>query len=186
MGNTFQCKPRGTLVSTTTATNRLTALFWWPCVAQYKFTMVDFGAYGREGDRHVYNTSIISKNRKMVVLASRRIVSFRTLTQIYHIASLAMKHFYSSHLWWNHLRPNNRKFAKRWAHFQLQVQDDEFESINIDKYLLHLMCRLSRARRVIENALGISAGRWKIFRKPCLQFWRHRSLANYDSRQWWI
>lgn len=31
------------------------------CGSQYKFTMIDLGAYGREGDKNVYNTSIISK-----------------------------------------------------------------------------------------------------------------------------
>ncbi|XP_045030195.1 protein ANTAGONIST OF LIKE HETEROCHROMATIN PROTEIN 1 [Daphnia magna] len=31
------------------------------CGSQYKFTMIDLGAYGREGDKNVYNTSTISK-----------------------------------------------------------------------------------------------------------------------------
>lgn len=31
------------------------------CDAEYKFTMIDLGAYGREGDKNVYNPSTISK-----------------------------------------------------------------------------------------------------------------------------
>ena len=31
------------------------------CDANYKFTTIDLGAYGREGDRNVYNSSSISK-----------------------------------------------------------------------------------------------------------------------------
>ena len=31
------------------------------CDANYKFTLIDLGAYGREGDRYVYNSSFISQ-----------------------------------------------------------------------------------------------------------------------------
>lgn len=32
------------------------------CDANYKFTLVDLGAYGRQGDKNVYNSSSISKS----------------------------------------------------------------------------------------------------------------------------
>ena len=32
------------------------------CDANYKFTLIDLGAYGKEGDKHVYSKSFIAKN----------------------------------------------------------------------------------------------------------------------------
>ena len=32
------------------------------CDANYKFTLIDLGAYGKEGDKHVYNSSFISRD----------------------------------------------------------------------------------------------------------------------------
>nr|CAH7760287.1 unnamed protein product [Callosobruchus chinensis] len=95
--------------------------------ANYKFTLVDVGAYGRSSDGGIFEQSEMGKKFESNKYSIPRDTEIPP----------AMEQFPYTYL----MHPGS----------------DEEKIYNY---------RHSRARRVVENAFGILAGRWRIFLKP--------------------
>lgn len=115
------------------------------CDARYVFSFVDIGDYGSNNDSGIFRRSSIGKsffNKEMNLPEPQRIANSTAygLTPYYLVGDDAF--------------PLQEWLMKPYPGQGIQ------ESQSIFNY------RLSRARRVIENAFGILAARWRVFMCP--------------------
>lgn len=109
--------------------------------ANYKFIYVDIGAAGRAGDAGVYGDSTL---KKAVASNSLNLPSPTCLP-----GNSAFKVNY--HIVGDDAFPMSKNLMKPYPHRNLELEKRIFNY------------RLSRARRVVENAFGILAHRWRVF-----------------------
>ena len=108
--------------------------------ANYKFIYVDDGAAGRAGDAGVFGDSALKKALTSNSLDLPPSTSIRGIsTKIYH------------HIVGDDAFALTTNMMKPFPHRNLQKRQRIFNY------------RLSRARRVVENAFGIFAHRWRVF-----------------------
>jgi hypothetical protein len=113
--------------------------------ADCKFLYVDVGAQGRLGDAGVFNNSKLSKlleDKSMHIPEPENIMGIETPLPYMIVADDAF--------------PLRTYIMKPFHKKNLSKQEDNFNY------------RLSRARRVVENAFGILATRFRIFRTPII------------------
>ena len=114
--------------------------------AQYNFVVADIGAYGRHSDASIFSNSMLGKMLKNRSLHLPREQELRGTT------NPAMPYVFVADeafpLLPNMMRP--------------YPGDDLSEARRIFNY------RLSGARRIVENAFGILAARFRCFRRPLL------------------
>lgn len=112
--------------------------------ANYKFIMVDVGAFGRNSDGGTFERSIFGQKCAKNLLHFPKAEKLDASGDPCDFVIVADEAFpLKTYI----MRP----FAKN--------------SINGDQEFF-FNYRLSRARRVVENAFGILAGRWRVFLKP--------------------
>lgn len=109
--------------------------------ANYKFLYVDIGAAGRAGDAGVYGESTLKK-----AIASN---SLNLPLPVCLQGNLAFPMNY--HIVGDDAFPMSSNLMKPYPHRNLEKEKRVFNY------------RLSRARRVVENAFGILAHRWRVF-----------------------
>jgi len=117
------------------------------CDSNYKFTLVDCGAYGSNNDAGVFSNSEFGKGlvngNLHLPQGKSNLPGNDEKTPCFFVADEAFQ------LTTNMMRP--------------------YSGRNLDQKKRIFNYRLSRARRVIENTFGILVSRWRIFRKPiCL------------------
>lgn len=120
------------------------------CDAQYKFIFVDIGASGRNNDSGVFRRSefgkrIISKCDSLHIPNDAALPGSTIMAPYCFVGDEAFP------LLTNIMRPYPGRRTTVLSHDK-----------NVFNY------RLSRARRVVENAFGILSSRWRIFRKPII------------------
>lgn len=112
--------------------------------ASYEFLMVDIGAQGRHHDGSIFKGSIMGQRfeNKEMDLASPCPLSNNTISVPCMLVGDAA--------------------------FQLNEYTLErpYPGNKLNKTREIFNYRLSRARRVVENAFGIMASKWRIYRKP--------------------
>nr|XP_011312329.1 PREDICTED: uncharacterized protein LOC105272113 [Fopius arisanus] len=114
------------------------------CDNNYKFTLVDIGAYGSHNDAGVFSRSEFGKAlRDQTLELPERVAKLpgsEVATPCFFVGDDAFR--------------LTKNLVKPYA----------------DRNLTHVQkifnYRLSRARRTIENAFGMLASRWRVFRKP--------------------
>lgn len=113
------------------------------CVdANYQFTMVDIGGYGRQGDAMTFSESEFGKkiiNSTLSVPQDDFLPDSNELVPYVFVADEAFP-----------LRPN---LMRPFPGAQLHRDNPERSVFNY---------RLSRARRIVENAFGILSAKWRI------------------------
>ncbi|XP_031358317.1 uncharacterized protein LOC116181999 [Photinus pyralis] len=115
------------------------------CDADYKFIWVDIGAWGSEHDSGIFRRSKMGKdlNEGIVKLpAASKLPGSETVMPYFFVGDEAFP----------------------LKSYIMRLYPGKLLS---DKKLI-FNYRLSRARRTIENAFGILASRWKVFRSPLL------------------
>jgi len=114
------------------------------CDQNYKFTLVDIGAYGSDNDAGVFLRSEFGQalqNQKLdLPQGTAKLPGSEIETPCFFVGDDAFQ--------------LTRKIMKHYAGRNLNQSQKVFNY------------RLSRARRTIENAFGILASRWRVFRKP--------------------
>lgn len=113
--------------------------------AEYKFIMVDVGSAGRNSDGGIYRNSYISKkfaNQEFNVPEPEHLIENGPKLTYFLIGDAAFP--LSMYL----LRPFSAN------------------NINLKKTIFNY--RLSRARRCVENAFGILAAKFRLFRRPII------------------
>lgn len=108
--------------------------------ANYKFIYANVGASGRAGDAGVYNESTLKK------AACSNMVNLPPPATVEGISSKVNFHIVGDDAF-----AMNKNLMKPYPHK------------NLDKEKRIFNYRLSRARRVVENAFGILANRWRVF-----------------------
>lgn len=112
------------------------------CDAQCRFTLIDLGSNGRLGDRGVWSNSPIREGIENGTLNLPGVKTLSNGKQVPHVfvgdEAFPLKNYL--------LRPYSRA------------------SLNLSTRIFNY--RLSRARRVIENAFGILTKVWRIYGKP--------------------
>lgn len=113
------------------------------CNANYEFTLVDIGDSGRESDGSIFAASSINRafNNNVIHFPEARKLPRSDIKSPYVIVG-------------DEAFPLRCHLVKPYAR---AVLDDNKRVYNY---------RLSRARRVIENAFGIMASRFRVFRRP--------------------
>ena len=109
--------------------------------ANYKFIYVNVGASGRAGDSGVYNNSTLMKavaENQLNLSPPASIQGIVSFTINYHIVG-------------DDAFPMSKHLMKPYPHRHLDKEKRVFNY------------RLSRARRVVENAFGIFANKWRVF-----------------------
>lgn len=111
--------------------------------ANYNFTYVDIGSYGKQSDGAVFANSSLGKSLQFgdLGIPSDQIPQDGSRMLSYCIVgdeAFPLKKYL--------MRPFPGKF------------------LSMDKRIFNY--RLSRARRIVENAFGILAAKWRIFRRP--------------------
>lgn len=114
--------------------------------AKYKFTTVEIGAPGRNGDSGVWLRSPLKK-----LINSTQYFPFEK------------KNLPSSQLQGNHFIAADEAFGLSWNLLTPYPGRNKGHLPPLDNLFNY---RLSRGRRVVENAFGIAAARWRIWRKP--------------------
>ena len=139
--NVRSCHVRN-IVTTNTS---LAALFWQCCDAEYKFTCLNCGSSGREGDAGVFARSDYLEDNLRNIPSPAYVAGSDTALPYVILADEAftLKQYL--------MRP----FPGR-GRVNLPCKEQIYNY------------RLSRARRCIENAFGILVSRWRIFRKPII------------------
>ena len=115
------------------------------CDATYKFTLVDIGDSGRQSDGSVYNNSHMGyaiEHKKLNIPNDCLITSSDKVLPYVFVADDAFG--------------LKRHMMKPYP----------FTNLSTDKLIFNY--RLSRARRVIENAFGIAASRFRVFYRPII------------------
>lgn len=113
--------------------------------AEYKFIAIDIGAYGKTSDSNIFSTSIIGKklqNKTLNIARDTPLIENSILMPYVIVGDKAFP--FRTYL----LRPYSRHHL---------VGNKEKRIYNY---------RLSWARRIVENAFGILASRWRVFRRP--------------------
>lgn len=106
--------------------------------ANYKFNYVDIGAHGSEGDANVFATTPIGK----------KIISDSfSFPEDAHVAGVKFPFYFVG----DDAFPLTKRIIKPYAPKQKSKLTDEERIFNY---------RLSRARRVVENAFGILTSKW--------------------------
>lgn len=116
------------------------------CDANYVFTYVDIGAFGRQSDGGVFKNSLIGQKfaqGQMNVPPAEKIYEGSSKYPYVLVADEAFP--LSPYL----MRPFSGT-----------------DSLSTEQKIFNY--RLSRARRTIENAFGILAAQWRIYRKPII------------------
>ena len=111
------------------------------CDAKYCFTLVDVGSYGKDNDATIFNGSFIGKgfaSGEFDITHPENIAGHELPFVIVADEISTLKNYLMKPYPGNSLTQSRRIFNYR----------------------------LSRCRRAIENAFGILAARWKIFRRP--------------------
>ena len=115
------------------------------CNANYQFTLVDVGDSGRQSDGSVYANSHLGyaiENGNLNIPKPEKLPNSNKTSPFVFAADDAFG-----------LKPN---MMKPYPLQNLPLQERIFNY------------RLSRARRVIENAFGIAASRFRVFRRPII------------------
>lgn len=114
------------------------------CDYKYKFTLIDVGAYGSDFDSRIFNESnlltSLRNNTLNLPKGTTKLPGSEIQTPCFFVAddAFALTEYM--------MKPYSKRYLN-----------------NKEKIFNY---RLSRARRTIENAFGILAARWRIFRKP--------------------
>ena len=108
--------------------------------ANYRFTYVDIGAAGRAGDASVFADSLLKK---------ALVHNYLDLPDAIALQGMSTK--ISHHVVGDDAFPLNAQLMKPYTHRNLTKEQHIFTY------------RLSRARRVVKNAFGILAHRWRVF-----------------------
>lgn len=109
--------------------------------ANYKFVYVNVGASGRAGDAGVYNESTLKK------AVMENTINLPPPACIQGLSSSRINY----HIVGDDAFPLSLTMMKPYPHRNLEKEKRIFNY------------RLSRARRVVENAFGILANRWRVF-----------------------
>ncbi len=108
--------------------------------ANYKFIYVDVGAAGRAGDAGVFGDSVL-----------KRALSTNSLDLPDEVELKGISTKISYHVVGDDAFPLSTRLMKPYPYRNLEKENRIFNY------------RLSRARRVVENAFGILAHRWRVF-----------------------
>lgn len=112
--------------------------------ANYKFTMIDVGAYGRSSDGGTFERSSFGKKLTTNQFNLPQDAQLTSSSDFFPYVIVADEAFpLKTYL----MRPYSKN----------SIKSDEEKIYNY---------RHSRARRTVENAFGILAGRWRVFLKP--------------------
>ena len=111
------------------------------CDANYCFTMVDVGSYGKDNDAQIFNNSQMGQ------------------AFILNEMNLPAPSTHAGHLLPYVIVGDEIFGLKTWLM-------KPYSGRGLTKESAIFNYRLSRCRRTIENAFGILAARWRIFRKP--------------------
>ena len=109
--------------------------------ANYKFTIIDTGSYGKNSDGSIFSNSVMGKrlmNNSLGVPADKSLIN----TTLPHVI-VADEAF-----------PLKRNLLRSFPR----------ENLNLSKKIFNY--RLSRCRRVAENAFGIYVTQWRVFQRP--------------------
>lgn len=129
------------------------------CDSAYRFTMVDIGASGRHSDGGVFKNcnfgkKLLDTKKNALDVPDNKILQNSTQNLCLPYVVVADEAF--------PLLPNiMRPYPGR----------NNIARMETDRAVFNY--RLSRARRIIENAFGILSARWRIFRRPI--------VAGYDT-----
>lgn len=137
------------------------------CDAKYRFTLIDVGAYGRQGDKNVYSTSSISKlleSGDLGLPPSSKLPYADTYLP--HVIVVDDAFPLKPYIMKPYPERTTGKMPEDQRIFNYRYFSVNHHILLSKKYILFYS--LSRARRVIENAFGILAGRWRIFRKSII------------------
>ena len=108
--------------------------------ANYKFIYIDVGAAGRAGDAGVFADSALNKALR---------TNYLDLPDAVALQGISAKISY--HIVGDDAFPLNTRLMKPYPYRNLEKEKRIFNYT------------LSRARRVVENAFGILAHRWRVF-----------------------
>lgn len=113
------------------------------CDADYNFTTIDVGGYGKQSDGGIFMGSTLGKklaSRSLNVCEDRKLPRTDRTMPCFFVGDEAFP--LSTYL----MRPYSGR------------------GLDPEKRIFNY--RLSRARRCIENAFGILTSRWRVFRRP--------------------
>jgi hypothetical protein len=116
------------------------------CDAEYNFTFIDIGAYGKQNDAKTFSDSCFGK----------QIINNPLRFPTFELTFCGQQHRLSGVFVADDAFPLRNNIMKPYAGHMLLDKKAVFNY------------RLSRARRVIENTFGIMATKWRIFRKPII------------------
>ena len=128
--------------------NYFSVVLFAVCDAHYRFIYVDIGSYGSEGDAGIYASSTFGKalnENKLDLPEPQPLPNMNPQSFKFPYMFIGDEAF--------PLKPN---IARPFGGKNLSAMEQTYNY------------RLSRARRVIENAFGILSSKWRVFRAPIL------------------
>lgn len=134
------------------------------CDAEYKFIYTDVGAHGREGDSGIFASSDLNDglSKNSLNLPPPELMPFSDRVMPYVIVGDE-----AFPLMQNLMRPypgrGSGNLPLSSMIFNYRFDYELLFCSKQDRSIDFVLSRLSRARRVIENAFGILAARWEIF-----------------------